>query len=95
MPANAGRRKIDVWVWSLGQEEPLEEQTATHSRYSCLENPMDRRAWKATYSPQGHIESDTTEVTQHIAQMHEVNYEESSKIPEAAAPLTRDRGTFF
>ena len=31
--------------------------------YSCLENPMDRGAWRATV----HVvaESDTTEVTQH------------------------------
>ena len=28
---------------------------------SCLENPMDRGAWWATYSPWGHKESDTTE----------------------------------
>ena len=30
--------------------------------YSCLENPMDRVAWSG-YSPQGHKESDMTEVT--------------------------------
>ena len=29
-------------VRSLGQEDPLEEGVATHSKYSCLENPMDR-----------------------------------------------------
>ena len=29
-------------------------------QYSCLENPMDRGAWRA-YSPWGHKESDTTE----------------------------------
>ena len=28
-------------------------------QYSCLENPMDRGAWEATYSPRGHKESDT------------------------------------
>ena len=30
-------------------------------QYSYLENPMDRGAWKATYSPWGCKESDTTE----------------------------------
>ena len=30
---------------------------------SCLEDPTDRGAWRA--SPQGHKESDTTEVTEH------------------------------
>ena len=29
-------------------------------QYSCLENPMDRGAWRA-YSPKGHKESDVTE----------------------------------
>ena len=33
--------------------------------YSCLENPMDRGAWRATVHG-GHTESETTEVTQHI-----------------------------
>ena len=33
-------------------------------QHSCLENPMDRGAWWAT-RPQGHKESDTTEVTEH------------------------------
>ena len=37
--------------------------------YSCLENPMDRGAWQATYSPWGHTESDMTEMTSH-ARMH-------------------------
>ena len=32
-------------VRSLGREDPLEEEMATHS--SVLENPMDRRAWWA------------------------------------------------
>ena len=31
---------------SLGREEPLEKEMATHSRqYSCLENPMEGGAW--------------------------------------------------
>ena len=38
----------ETWVWSLGQEDPLEEEMATHSQYSCLENPIDRGAWWAT-----------------------------------------------
>ena len=35
-------------VQSLGWEDPLEKEMATHSSYSCLENPMDRGAWWAT-----------------------------------------------
>ena len=34
--------------------------------YSCQENPIDRGALWATYSPWGHKELDTTEVTKHI-----------------------------
>ena len=34
-------------VQSLRKEDPLEEEMAT-LQYSCLENPMDRGAWRAT-----------------------------------------------
>ena len=36
-----------MWVWSLGREDPLEEEMATCSGILCLENPMDRGAWRA------------------------------------------------
>ena len=38
----------ETWVCFLGQEDPLEKETATHSSNSCLENPMDRGTWQAT-----------------------------------------------
>ena len=41
----------EMQVPSLGPEDSLEEEMATHSQYSCLGNPMDRGAWQATYSP--------------------------------------------
>ena len=35
----------ELWVQSLGKEDPLEEETASHIiQYSCLGNPMDRVA---------------------------------------------------
>ena len=37
----------ETWVQSLGWEDPLEKQMATHSSYSCLENSMDGGAWWA------------------------------------------------
>ena len=48
-----------MWVQPLGWEDHNEFQ------YSCLENLMGKRSWKAT-SPQDHKELDeldTTEVT--------------------------------
>ena len=35
-------------VPSLGQEDPLEEGNGNPLQYSCLEDPMDRGAWRAT-----------------------------------------------
>ena len=37
-----------MWVQSLGWEDPLEKETATHSNILALGNPMDRGAWWAT-----------------------------------------------
>ena len=37
----------ETWVRSLGWEDPLEKEMATHSS-TCLKNPMDRGAWWAT-----------------------------------------------
>ena len=41
----------ETWVQSLGQEDSLEEEMATHSSILCLENPVDRGAWRATVLP--------------------------------------------
>ena len=41
------RAMWETWVQSLGQEDPLEKEMATHSSISCLENPMNRGAWQA------------------------------------------------
>ena len=46
----------------LGWEDPLEKEMATHS-ISCLENLMDRGAWRATV--QCCTEVDITEATWH------------------------------
>ena len=62
-PANAGDLRDGGSITGLGrspgggQGHPLQ--------YSCLENPMDRGAWRSLegYSPQGHKESDATEAT--------------------------------
>ena len=36
----------ETWLWSLGREDPLEKEMATHSSIPAL-NPMDRGAWWA------------------------------------------------
>ena len=45
--AQTVKRLPTMWetlVQSLGREDPLEKEEATHSS-SCLENPMDGGAW--------------------------------------------------
>ena len=49
----------ETWARSLGQEDPLEEETATHSSILARESHEQRSL--AAYSPWGHKESDTTE----------------------------------
>ena len=50
----------ETQVPSLGQEDPRGEGNGNLLQYSCLENPMDRGAWRATVHG-GRKESDTTE----------------------------------
>ena len=38
----------ETQVPSLGREDPLEKEMATHSRILAWRNPMDRGAWWAT-----------------------------------------------
>ena len=42
------QKSQETQVRSLGQEDSLEAGMATHSKYSCLESPMDRKGWWAT-----------------------------------------------
>ena len=38
----------EIWVQSLGWEDPLEKGKATHSSILSWRIPMDRGAWRAT-----------------------------------------------
>ena len=44
----AVQERQEMWVWSLGWKDPLEEENGNPLQYSCLKNPMDRGAWWAT-----------------------------------------------
>ena len=37
----------EIWVWSLGREDPLEKDMATHSSTPAWRIPTDRGAWRA------------------------------------------------
>ena len=52
-------RGHEMWVQSLGWEDPLEEGMATHSSILAWRVPMDRGAWRATVY--GVAELDMTE----------------------------------
>ena len=52
-PARQCRRNV-TQMWPLGQEDSLEKRHGNPLQYSCLENPMDRGAWKARLQRVGH-----------------------------------------
>ena len=52
----------EMQVQSLGWEDPLEEGYSYPLQYSCLEYPMDRRAWLAMVHRVAEL--DTTEATE-------------------------------
>ena len=41
----------ETWVRSLGQEDLLEEEMATHSNILAWKNLTDRGGWQATVHP--------------------------------------------
>ena len=51
-------------VWSLGREDPLEKEMATHSSILTWKIPWTEEPSRL-YSPWGHKESDTTECLTH------------------------------
>ena len=54
----------ETCVQSLGQEDLLEEEMATHFKYSCLGNPMDREG-PGRLRSMGLQKSDTNEQLTH------------------------------
>ena len=60
-PANAGAAGEKSLILGLGR--CLGRGNGNPLYYSCLENPMDRGAWQATYSPWDSKESEVTVCT--------------------------------
>ena len=60
-PASQGRRHNETWAQSVGWEDPLEEDMATHSSILAWRIPWTVEPGRL----QGHKESDMTQVTQH------------------------------
>ena len=42
------RRHKRTWAWAMSQEDSPREGNGNLLQYSCLKNPMDRGAWRAT-----------------------------------------------
>ena len=47
-PSGSAVKNLPARVQSLGGEDPLEKEMATHSSILAWENPMDRGAQRAT-----------------------------------------------
>ena len=62
------------------------EENVNPLQYSCWENPMDRESILADCSPQGHKESDTTELLSIHARKH---------ADKAGGPRKRELGMAF
>ena len=61
-PANAGNIRDAGLIPGWGRSPGIEQSNLF--QYSCLENSIHGQRSLESYSPQGHKESDTTEVTQ-------------------------------
>ena len=57
------KETYEILIQSLGREDPLEEEMATHSSILAREKPTDRGARCTTVSPWSCKESDANEET--------------------------------
>ena len=55
----------ETQVWSLGWEDPLEKEMATHSSLLSCEIPWTEEPGGLYVCPQGHKELDVTKLTEH------------------------------
>ena len=60
----------ETWVWSLGQEDPLEEGMATHSSIPAWRIPMDGGAWRLSFMGSQRVGHDWAYTFIQIASYH-------------------------
>ena len=77
----------EIWDRFLGWEDPLEKEMATHSQYSCLENPMDRGAWRATVHGVAGVRQDlVTKPLEFLENYWRILYQSRSRAGEQGGP---------
>ena len=59
-PGGSVQPRQETWVQSLGQEDPLEKEMATHSSILACEIPWSEEPGGLYYSPRSHKEADMT-----------------------------------
>ena len=76
-------------VQSLGWKDPLEEEMAAHSSHSCLENPMDRGAWRATVHGVTNSQTQRKQLTRtHAQSLSLIQFFVTPRTPARQAPLS-------
>ena len=68
LSANAGNAREEGLIPGSGRS--LGAGNGNPLQYSCLGNPLDREAWRATYNPWDHKQSDMTEQLKVSAHTH-------------------------
>ena len=61
----------EMWVWSLGQNDTLEERMATHTSILAWKIPWTKEP--GGLQSMGYKESDMTEATEHAHMKHPLN----------------------
>ena len=56
----------ETWVWSLGQEDLLEEGMATHSSILAWRIPMDRGPWQAAVHRVAKSQTPLKQLSMHV-----------------------------
>ena len=89
------REALETQVQSLGQANPRGEGNGNPLQYSCLETPMDRGAWRATYNPWGSQASDTAEQMEHSSVSGTWGRAAGSSVLKTFCPRALPRGVIL